>query len=157
MRNLQCYNFAKLLHFGSQDSSVGIATRYGLDGPGIESRLVGRYFPHPSRPAPGAHPASYTEGIGSLPGQSGRGVAFTTHPYLKPSLKKSRAKPLLPPKAFVACSRVPFTFTFYSYTSTPSICLRGVDANNFTVPVCLEALRSDIKSRRQDVYVRHRQ
>jgi hypothetical protein len=31
-------------------SSVGIATRYGLDGPGIESRL-GRDFPHPSRPA----------------------------------------------------------------------------------------------------------
>ena len=32
------------------DSSVGIATRYGLDGPGIESRC-GRDFPHPSRPA----------------------------------------------------------------------------------------------------------
>jgi hypothetical protein len=30
------------------DSSVGIATRYGLDGPGIESRW-GRDFPHPSR------------------------------------------------------------------------------------------------------------
>jgi len=27
-------------------------TRYGLDGPGIESRL-GRDFPHPSRPALG--------------------------------------------------------------------------------------------------------
>jgi len=33
-------------------SSVGIATRYELDGPGIESRLV-RDFPHPSRPALG--------------------------------------------------------------------------------------------------------
>ena len=33
-----------------RDSSVGIATRYGLDGPGIESRC-GRDFPHPSRPA----------------------------------------------------------------------------------------------------------
>jgi len=30
-------------------SSVGIATGYGLDGPGIESRW-GRDFPHPSRP-----------------------------------------------------------------------------------------------------------
>ena len=28
-------------------SSVGIATRYGLDGPGIESRWR-REFPHPS-------------------------------------------------------------------------------------------------------------
>jgi len=33
-------------------SSVGIATRYGLDGPGIESRLIGD-FPHLSRPASG--------------------------------------------------------------------------------------------------------
>jgi hypothetical protein len=32
-----------------RDSSVGIATRYGLDGPGIESRW-GRDFRHPSRP-----------------------------------------------------------------------------------------------------------
>ena len=31
-------------------SSVGIATAYGLDGPGIESRW-GRDFPHLSRPA----------------------------------------------------------------------------------------------------------
>jgi hypothetical protein len=30
-------------------SSVGIATGYGLDGPGIESRL-GRYIPHLLRP-----------------------------------------------------------------------------------------------------------
>ena len=34
------------------DSSVGIAIRYGLDGPGIESRW-GRDCPHPSRPALG--------------------------------------------------------------------------------------------------------
>jgi hypothetical protein len=31
-----------------QDSAVGIATRYRLDGPGIESRW-GLDFPHPSR------------------------------------------------------------------------------------------------------------
>ena len=37
-------------------SSVGIATGYGLDGPGIESRW-GRDFPHLSRPALGpTHP-----------------------------------------------------------------------------------------------------
>ena len=35
-----------------RDSSVGIATRYRLDGPGIESRWR-RDFPHPSRPALG--------------------------------------------------------------------------------------------------------
>ena len=36
------------LHVG-RDSSVGIATRYAMDGPGIESRCR-RDFPHPSRP-----------------------------------------------------------------------------------------------------------
>ena len=35
-----------------RDSSVGIKTRYGLDGPEFESRW-GRDFPHPSRPAVG--------------------------------------------------------------------------------------------------------
>jgi len=35
-----------------RDSSVGITTRYGLDGPGVESRCV-RDFPHPSRPTLG--------------------------------------------------------------------------------------------------------
>ena len=34
------------------DSSIGIATRYGLDGPGIESRW-GRDSPHQSRLALG--------------------------------------------------------------------------------------------------------
>jgi hypothetical protein len=35
-----------------RNSSVGIATRYGMGGPGIESRW-GRDFLHPSRPALG--------------------------------------------------------------------------------------------------------
>jgi hypothetical protein len=35
-----------------RDSVVGIATCYGLEGPGIESRW-GRDFPQLSRPAPG--------------------------------------------------------------------------------------------------------
>ena len=33
-----------------QDSSIGIATRYGLEGPGIESRW-GRDFSHSYKPA----------------------------------------------------------------------------------------------------------
>ena len=35
-----------------RDSEVGIATRYKLDSPGIESRW-GQHFQHPSRPALG--------------------------------------------------------------------------------------------------------
>jgi hypothetical protein len=38
------------------DNVVGIATLYGLEGPGIESRW-GRDFP-PIQTGPGAHPAS---------------------------------------------------------------------------------------------------
>jgi hypothetical protein len=40
------------LHDMGRDSVVGIATRYELDGPGIESRW-GRDFQHPSGPALG--------------------------------------------------------------------------------------------------------
>ena len=46
-------------------SSVGIATRYGMDGPGIESRWWAR-FSTPVQTGSEAHTASYTMGTGSL-------------------------------------------------------------------------------------------
>jgi hypothetical protein len=48
-RALRAFNL-RLFSNWSRDRAVGIATRYGLDGPGIESRW-GRDFPHLSRPA----------------------------------------------------------------------------------------------------------
>ena len=47
-----------------QHSSVALATRYGLDGPGIE-RSWGRDFPHPSRPAlgPSQFPIQWVAGL----------------------------------------------------------------------------------------------
>ena len=76
-------------------SVVGIATDYGLDGPGIESRW-GRDFPL-VQTGPGAHPASCTMGTGSFPGvKCGRGVLLTTQPlgrvelYLYPPLGHNR-------------------------------------------------------------------
>ena len=62
-----------------RDSSVGIATRYGLDGPGIESRWRAR-FSASVQTGPEAHPASYTMGTGSFPRvkRPGRGV---DHPH----------------------------------------------------------------------------
>ena len=56
-------------------SSVGIATRYGLDGWGIESRWAAK-FSATVHTGPGAHPASCTTGTGSFPGvkRPGRGA-----------------------------------------------------------------------------------
>ena len=48
-----------------QDGSVGIATRYGLDGPGIESLWgEGARFSASVQTGPVAHPASDTMGTG---------------------------------------------------------------------------------------------
>jgi hypothetical protein len=60
------------------DNSVDIATRYGLDGPGIESRWD-QDFPHPSRPAlgPTQPPIHWVPGL--FQELSGRGVALNTH------------------------------------------------------------------------------
>ena len=70
-------------------SVVGIATGYGLDGPGIESRWGGARFSAPLQSGHGAHLASCTLGAGCLSkGESGKGVALTTHPYLAPRLRK---------------------------------------------------------------------
>ena len=61
-------------------SSVGIATGYGLDDPGIESRWGAR-FSAPAQTGPAAHPASCKMGTGSFPGvKSGRAVTLTPSP-----------------------------------------------------------------------------
>jgi hypothetical protein len=55
---------------------VGVTTRYGLDGPGIESRCR-QDFPHPSRPAPcGPTQPLVQMGTGSFTGvkRPGRGA-----------------------------------------------------------------------------------
>ena len=82
-----------------RDSSVGKATRYGLDGPGIEPRW-GRDFPHPSRLAlgPTQPPVQWVPGL---------------FPRDKAAEAKERVQLYLnsPLWAFVACYRVTFTFT----------------------------------------------
>jgi len=102
-------------------SSVGIATGYGLDGPGIESRWRTR-FSAPVQTGPGAHPAFCTMVTGSLPGvKSGRGVTPTPHPLLVPWSRKSRTIPLLPllavrpVRSLSACSTMHFTYLFLHY------------------------------------------
>ena len=77
-------------------SSVGIATGYGLDGPGSNPDGRAR-FSAPVQRGPGAHPVSCTVSTGYFPGlKSGRGVTLTRHTLLVPWSRKSRAIPLLP-------------------------------------------------------------
>jgi len=87
-------HFITPLTFGSgPGSSVDIATDCGLDGPG--SNPGGDEIFRPSRPGPGAHPASCKTGTRSFPGvKCGRGVLPTTHPLLVPRSWNSRAIPL---------------------------------------------------------------
>ena len=68
MHHFQIYDPARFLisnvYSVGRDSAVGIATRHGLDGPGIESRW-GRDFLHPSRLAlgPTQPPVQWVPGL----------------------------------------------------------------------------------------------
>ena len=86
-------NFLSLLEIKvGQDSTVGIAIGYGLEGPGIESRW-GRDFPHPSKLAlgptqspiqwvPGRFPGGKTAGSWRHPPLSGAEVKEWADLYL---------------------------------------------------------------------------
>jgi len=67
--------------YSGPGSVVGIATGYGLDGPGIESRW-GQDFPHLYRPTlgPTQPPVQWVPGL-SRGVKSGRGVTLTPHPF----------------------------------------------------------------------------
>jgi hypothetical protein len=87
MQQFREYGLAYITPLGGRDSSVGIATRYGLDGTGIEARC-GRDFPHPSRSAPEAQASFYTMGTRSFPVVKRPGRGFDNPPSLAPRLKK---------------------------------------------------------------------
>ena len=97
-----------------RDSSVGIDTRYGLYGPGIESHWRAR-FSAPAQIGPGAHRASHTMGYRVFPGgwEVKRPVRGVYHPpFLAPRLKKGYRYTSIPPLDLrVACSRTNFIFT----------------------------------------------
>jgi len=81
------YNIRSTLIKMGRQNTVRIASRYGLDGPGIES-LWGRGFPHPSRPVmgPTQPPTQWVPGLSRW--YSGRAVKLTTQPHIVPRLKK---------------------------------------------------------------------
>jgi hypothetical protein len=110
-----------------RDRVVGVATRYGVDGPGIESRW-GRDFPHPFRPD--LEPTQPT--IQWVPGPSwgliGRIVALTTHPHLPPSggvifWTHPMGSPSLLQEYLVPFLRTRWPRLKYGYTSTSPLWL----------------------------------
>ena len=93
---LSC-NFAQVISpCGGRDSSVGIATRYGLDGPEIECRWW-RDFPHPSRPAlgPTQPPVQWVPGLSRR--YSGRGVVLSPTPIFSAEVLNRVELYLYPP------------------------------------------------------------
>ena len=97
------------------DCGPGIATGYGLDGPGIESRWGGEIFRTcPDRPW-GPPSLLYNRYPVFSGVKSGRGVTLTPCPLLVPWSWNGRAIPLLPlwavrpVQTLSACTRVHFT------------------------------------------------
>ena len=74
--------------YGEPGSVVGVATRYGLDGPGIESQCGEIFRTYPDRFW--GQPSLLYSGYPVFPGgKGGRGVMLTTHSLLVPRLRKS--------------------------------------------------------------------
>jgi hypothetical protein len=112
----------------SWDSVVGLATRYGLEGPGIESRWGEIFHTYPDWLR--GPPSLLYNGCRVFPGgKGGRGVMLTTHPLLVPRLKSWAIPPctlwvllgLLRGSLFYLCfiENVDFFGHHSSFTGTP--------------------------------------
>jgi hypothetical protein len=99
-----------------RDSSVGIATVYRLDCPGIESRW-GVKFSALVQAGPVYHPESYKRGYQDfLEGKRSEHGVVHPHPSSAEVKERIELYLLLLHWTFVACSRVTFTFTFTCYS-----------------------------------------
>ena len=107
--------FIIIITIRGRDSSVYIATRYGLDGPGIKSRW-GRDFPYLSRPAlgPTQPPLQWVPGL--FPGGKAAG-AWRWPPTPSSTEVEGKSTTINQPPSVFLCSvsRVTFTFTFYCH------------------------------------------
>jgi len=98
-------------------SSVGIATCYGLDGPGIDTRWGEIFRTCPHRPR--GPPSLLYNGYRVFPGGKERpGCDADPSPLLVPWSRKRRGIPLFPlwavrpVQSLSACTRAYFTFTY---------------------------------------------
>jgi len=117
--------------FSGPASSVGIATGYGLDGPGIESRWGGGceiFRTCPDRPW-GPSSILY-KGYRVFPGNKERpGRDADPLPLLVPWSRNSTVIPLLPlgavqpVQSLSACTTVHFTFTLHHLPAAHCPCL----------------------------------
>jgi hypothetical protein len=107
-----------ILFYCGPGSSVGIATDYGLDGPGIETRW-GRVFSHTSRPALGP-PSLLYNGYRVFPG--GKAVGAWCWPPTRSSVEVENELYLYSPsRPLLVCYRVTFTFILF-YCVTCATC-----------------------------------
>ena len=107
---------------GGPCSVVGMATGYGMDGPGIESRW-GRDFPHLSRPAlgPTQPPVQWVPGL-SRGVKSGRGVMLSPHPLLVPWLWKGELRySSTPPMGRTVCTEPQCLYTDALYLTFQTV------------------------------------
>jgi hypothetical protein len=104
-----------------RDSSVGIATRYGLDGPGFRTGEGAILHTCPDRPRISLS-LLYNGYRVSFSGVKRPERGADRPPHLTPRFKKSRPIPPLPLWSFVASSGAKFTFNFF---------LSGFSANIF--------------------------
>ena len=96
---------------GDRDSAVGIATGYGLEGPGIESRW-GWDFPYPSRPALRPPQPSYTMCTGSFWGVKWQGCGVD-HPAPSSAEVNERVELYLYSTCGPSWPLLEWTFTFH--------------------------------------------
>jgi hypothetical protein len=124
------------LNIWGGDTSVGIATGYGLDGPGIESRWVARFFAH-VQTGLGAHPASCTMGTGCFQEVKRPGRGADHPPLLAPRSRKSTAIPL-PALGLQICYRIPLPMNVFWHYAALQIKITWTQFVGFTASKLLK-------------------
>jgi hypothetical protein len=94
-----------------RDSAIGIVTRCGLDGPGVECRWRAR-FSAPVQIGTGVHPAFYTMDTGSLPGKKRPGIESDHLPIFSGGVRNKWSHTCFPLNAFMAWTGRTLAFHF---------------------------------------------